>query len=196
MTTLVLVRHAQAAPSGDLAPRDWPLTETGRRQAEDVAPVLAELGVEALWSSPYLRAVETLAPFARAQGLTIATDDDLRERELGGWIDSAEAVEAAIERSHADPDFRLEGGESARMSLARFDAALRRVADAHPGQIVAVGSHGGLLGYLIGRMRPERLPPRFWRDIRNPHVFVFEALAGLRLVDERTLDGSARLLTT
>lgn len=190
MTRLVLVRHAQSVPSGDLAPTDWPLTETGRAQAVALAPTLAELGVEALVSSPYRRAIDTLAPFAETASLAIAVDRDLRERELGGWIEKAEDVEAAIARTHADPDFTLKGGESARVSLARFEAALRRVAEAQGGRTIAVGSHGGILSYLIARQgRP--LPPCFWRAIRSPHVLVFDAQ--LRWTGERTLNGAPGL---
>ncbi|MGH6958734.1 MAG: histidine phosphatase family protein, partial [Caulobacteraceae bacterium] len=105
MTTLILVRHAQSAPDPALPERDWPLSGAGAAQARALAPVLAELGVEALVSSPYRRAVATLQPFADAAGLPIVTDEDLRERSLGGWLKAAEEVEAAIARMHADLDF-------------------------------------------------------------------------------------------
>jgi len=38
------------------------------------------------------------------------------------------------------------------------------------------------------------LPDAFWKRIRNPHLFVFDAHSRLRWVDERTFDGSPRLL--
>ena len=191
MTTLILVRHAQSAPSPDLPERDFPLSELGFRQAMELAPVLAELGVDALASSPYLRAVETLRPFAEQAGLPIATDEDLRERRLAGaWTDlaTAEEAQAAIRRMHADLDFCLEGGETGRACIARFDAALARIVAANPGRTVAVGSHGGVLGHLLARHAP--LEGDFWRRIRNPHIFVFDAVAELRWTGERTLDGS------
>jgi broad specificity phosphatase PhoE len=102
-------------------------------------------------------------------------------------------VEAAIRNMHADLDFQLEGGESGRACIARFDAALARVVAAHPGRTVAVGSHGGVLGHLIAR-QGVAMPDAFWRRIRNPHLFVFDTRDGLRWVDERTFDGSPRLL--
>jgi 2,3-bisphosphoglycerate-dependent phosphoglycerate mutase len=102
-------------------------------------------------------------------------------------------VEAAIRNMHADLEFQLEGGETGRACNARFDAALARIAAAHPGRTIAVGSHGGVLGHLIAR-QGVALPDAFWRQIRNPHLFVFDAHDGLRWVDERTFDGSAGLL--
>lgn len=188
MTTLVLVRHAQSAPDPSLPERDWPLSELGRRQAAELAPALRALGVDALASSPYIRAVDTLRPYADAVGLPIAVDEDLRERALGGWLAELADVEAAIRRMHADLDFCLEGGESGRACIARFDAGLARVVAANPGRTIAVGSHGGVLGHLLARHAP--LEGDFWRRIRNPHIFVFDARAELRWTDERTLDGA------
>jgi 2,3-bisphosphoglycerate-dependent phosphoglycerate mutase len=189
MTTLILVRHAQSAPDPGLPERDWPLSELGRRQAAELAPALRALGVDALASSPFIRAMDTLRPYADAAGLPIAVDDDLRERALGGWLADAADVEAAVRRMHADLDFCLEGGETGRACIARFEAALARVVAAHPGRTIAVGSHGGVLGHLLAQ-QGDAPTGEFWRRIRNPHIFVFDARGPLRWTDERTLDGA------
>jgi 2,3-bisphosphoglycerate-dependent phosphoglycerate mutase len=189
VTTLILVRHAQSAPDPALPERAWPLSDKGRQQALDLAPALAELGVEALASSPYLRAIETLRPYAESAGLQISIDEDLRERALGGWMPNVADVEAAVRQMHADLDFQLEGGESGRACVARVEAALARVIAAHPGRTIAVGSHGGVLGHLIAS-QGVALPDAFWTRIKNPHLFVFDASDGLRWMDERTLDGA------
>lgn len=190
MTRLILVRHAQSAPSRDLPERDWPLSDLGRRQAAALAPTLAELGVEALASSPFVRAIDTLRPYADAAGLPILVDEDLRERALGGWLDDPAAVEEAVRRMHADLDFRLEGGETGRACIARFEQALTRVAAAQPDATIAVGSHGGVLSHLLARLESE-LPAEFWRRIRNPHLFVVETHPSWKWLGERTLDGSS-----
>ena len=189
-TRLVLVRHAQSQPSAEAPEPDWPLSELGRQQAQDLVKVLRELGVEGVTSSPYARAIATLAPFARAASLQIAIDPDLRERSLGGWLPDLEAVDDAIRRMHADLDFSLEGGETGAACLARFEAALQRVARSNPGACVAVGSHGGVLGHLLGRHGGD-LPAEFWRRIGNPHLFFFDFDDDLCFVGERTLDGAA-----
>src|ERR1700760_4470369 len=155
MTTLILVRHAQSAPDPALAERDWPLSEKGCQQAADLAPVLTELGVDALASSPFIRAIDTLRPYAEQVGLTIAIDEDLRERALGGWMPDIADVEAAVRRMHADLDFKLEGGETGRAGTAGVDAALARVVAANPGRTIAVGSHGGVLGHLLARHKSD-----------------------------------------
>ncbi|MFI4934694.1 MAG: histidine phosphatase family protein [Caulobacterales bacterium] len=190
MTRIVFVRHAQSAPDPNLPERDWPLSALGHSQAQALAPVLAELGVNALASSPYLRAVETLRPFAEVAGLPIHVDDDLRERNLGGWISDPAEVDAAVKQMHADLSFSLEGGESGHACLERFHAAVGRVARAHPEARLAIGSHGGVLSHLLAQHHDD-LEGEFWRRIRNPHLFIFDYPGELRWVAERTLDGSA-----
>jgi len=193
MTTLILVRHAQSAPDPALPEREWPLSELGKQQADSLPAALAELGVDALASSPYRRAIDTLRPYADHAGLEIALDEDLRERALGNWMADIADAEEAVRRMHADLDFQREGGESGRACVARFEAALARVVAAHPGRTIAVGSHGGVVGHLIAR-QGIALPDAFWKRIRNPHLFIFDARAALRWADERTFDGSPRLL--
>ncbi len=59
---LYILRHTSAAdPHGYAQDADRPLTETGRREAQNVADALLEIGnkIELVLTSPYLRARET-----------------------------------------------------------------------------------------------------------------------------------------
>ena len=77
----VLVRHAAAgkrhAWTGD--DRLRPLDDRGLRQAAGLVPVLTELGVDRLVSSPYARCVQTLAPAADAFRLEVEQREELAE---------------------------------------------------------------------------------------------------------------------
>lgn len=68
---LLLLRHASAGDrktwSGD--DRDRPLDERGRGQADALVELLAPYEVEAIFTSPYRRCVETVEPLARVRGL-------------------------------------------------------------------------------------------------------------------------------
>jgi 2,3-bisphosphoglycerate-dependent phosphoglycerate mutase len=81
-TTLLLIRHAQSAPDRALPEEEWPLSEAGRAQAGVLADVLSQFGVNSVVSSPYIRAVDTVRPFAEQHHLPIAIEPDLRERLL------------------------------------------------------------------------------------------------------------------
>ena len=65
-----------------MAPADYPLTPQGRESAVRLVPVLTALGIEQVYSSPYQRAVDTVAPFALGAGFACELDSELRERRL------------------------------------------------------------------------------------------------------------------
>lgn len=56
-----------------------PLTARGRRQAQDVGSFLADQGVEELWSSPAVRALQTAAVIGRWCGVSVAVEPALIE---------------------------------------------------------------------------------------------------------------------
>jgi phosphohistidine phosphatase SixA len=67
MITVILVRHADI----DLPPRsaDPPLSAAGRRRAETLAHVIGPAGATSLFTSTYLRTVQTMKPLATQTGL-------------------------------------------------------------------------------------------------------------------------------
>jgi phosphohistidine phosphatase SixA len=72
---LFLVRHAEAAPGEPDELR--PLTPAGRAVARDLGERLAPESLDAVVSSPLLRARETAEQIARAVGLTPEADERL-----------------------------------------------------------------------------------------------------------------------
>jgi 8-oxo-dGTP diphosphatase len=80
--SIYVVRHGKAGHRETWAGDDdtqRPLTKAGRRQAEALADRLAGAGVKTLWSSPYVRCVQSLEPLADRLGLTLKADDRLAE---------------------------------------------------------------------------------------------------------------------
>jgi phosphohistidine phosphatase SixA len=78
---VLIVRHGTAGDRGESQGDDRirPLDEQGTRQADLLASTLAELGAQALYSSPALRCVQTLEPAAMQLGLAIETRTELFE---------------------------------------------------------------------------------------------------------------------
>ncbi len=79
--TVYLIRHAQAGSrqswDGDDIQR--PLTGFGRHQSADLVGVLADVALSAIYSSPYLRCIETVAPLAARRGLQLSVSTALEE---------------------------------------------------------------------------------------------------------------------
>jgi 8-oxo-dGTP diphosphatase len=80
---LYLVRHAKAGSRSDWDGDDRvrPLSKKGWRQAEQLAAVLAPLGVSHLVSSPYVRCRQTLEPLGSATDLEVTLDERLAEEQ-------------------------------------------------------------------------------------------------------------------
>lgn len=77
--SLLLSRHAQAGDSSKWEGDDRvrPVDERGRRQAEALVDALAELEIDRIVSSPFVRCVQTVEPLAEARGLEIELDERL-----------------------------------------------------------------------------------------------------------------------
>ncbi len=83
--TLYLVRHA-AAGSRDAwegEDVDRPLTEKGRRQAEALVPLLGTASITRIYSSPYVRCLETVDPLAHELALKVRRSKNLAEGANG-----------------------------------------------------------------------------------------------------------------
>ena len=85
---LFVVRHAEAAPGDPDELR--PLTDAGRAAARALGDRLAEHGLDAVLSSPLLRARETAEAIARPAGLVAEPDERLAPGA------DAEAVREAV----------------------------------------------------------------------------------------------------
>ena len=79
---LLLIRHASAGDrhlwEGD--DRRRPLDPRGVTQAEDLVALLERFQIDAIYSSPALRCVQTVEPLAAARQLALAAREELEER--------------------------------------------------------------------------------------------------------------------
>ena len=151
-TILYFIRHAQSLPLAHQAEPDWALSPVGAAQARGLVPVLTVLGLQRLYSSPYRRCRDTLAPFAAAAGLPVARVADLRERRIaGGWISDFREV---WQRSWSDLDFALEGGETSRACRARVVAAVDAIVARHAGETIGIASHGNAIALFLSHADP------------------------------------------
>lgn len=69
---------------------DDPLIEKGKEYAEKVGPILSKKGIKAIFSSPYLRAVETAKIINKSLNVEIFEIYNLRERNSYGVLSGIE----------------------------------------------------------------------------------------------------------
>ena len=150
MTHLYFVRHAQPDSSCP-DDRTKPLTHQGMEDRKKVTALLSKLPIDAFYSSPYRRSVDTISESAAVFGMDITTDERFRERQVG---ENGYAIEL-VERRWADFDFCEEGGETLRSVQMRNIAALDGVLHSCAGQNIVVGSHGTALSAIINFCDPS-----------------------------------------
>lgn len=148
---LILIRHGETQSNVDrlldTAHPGAPLTERGRQQAVALAEAIAHEEIDALYVSTLTRAQETGAPLAEKRGLAATIWEGIHEIPAGvdemssDWSRYVGMLESW---SPENMDAKLEGGESAREFMARFDDAISRI-EAEGHDTVAVVSHGAAL---------------------------------------------------
>ena len=134
-------------------------------------------GTTALYASTLPRAIETaeiLRPALEAtnggRALDIVVDHDLRELEPGeadglAWTDVYERWGPFDLDLVGSP--WVPGGETWLDFVARVEGAVTGVADAHPGELVVIACHGGVIGGTMSPLpadRPGRRPPGVGRQ--------------------------------
>lgn len=79
--TLIILRHTKALERGDWdeADSERTLSETGFDQAQMLIKHLAAFAIEEIYTSDYIRCVQTVTPLAHARGLTINQVPSLNE---------------------------------------------------------------------------------------------------------------------
>jgi broad specificity phosphatase PhoE len=151
-TTVFLVRHGQTEWIGTgIAGRlpDVHLNALGRAQASGLAERMQHLPLRAIYSSPLERALETAAPLAGVLGLEVRLCPEAVELDFGEWVGQPIAGLGADPRWRAFNSFRslspAPGGELMLDVQTRIVAGLAQIRAAHPGEAIAVFSHGDVI---------------------------------------------------
>jgi len=81
MKTILLIRHAKARSRQRWTRPDIerPLTEDGELQARAIADELEDEPIDAIWTSPAQRCVQTVKPLCAKRGIRAEKKDDLFE---------------------------------------------------------------------------------------------------------------------
>ncbi len=161
VTEIWLVRHGDCY-EGMTDGADPPLSALGRKQAELLGKRIGKLKHEAVYSSPYRRALET----ARAISDDVRLDERLIEMdmELGtlGELDFKELPASVIDR---------------------MSGAIDDIAKAHPGGRVIVVAHGAaMIMFLTHILRLEPGQLRFLPYFTSVNV--------VRVLDDRQIVGT------
>lgn len=112
MKKIIVIRHCSATGQE----RDAELTTDGKKQANTLATFLLEnqLQIDHIISSPFVRAIDSIRPYALQANLSIQEDERLAERILSDvpmddWMQKLESTFINI-------DIAFSGGESTKQA--------------------------------------------------------------------------------
>ena len=172
-TRLIVVRHGETAWNVDTRIQghlDIPLNATGLWQARQLGDALAGEAISAIYTSDLLRARRTAQAVADATGAALVDEPGLRERAFGSFQGrtfaevETEHPEQARRWRQRDPDYAPDGGESLRVLRERVIDTTHRLAARHPGGLVLLVTHGGVLDVLYrAATRQDIQAPRTWQ---------------------------------
>jgi len=134
------------------------------------------LGIDTLYSSPYPRALHTFTPLAAALEKRVIIEHELHERVLSRH-NLNELYWPTIELYWRDVEFALPDGESNRACAQRMVKAIDQLAERHPGEVLALASHGNALALYLGTL-DRTFGYEEWRAMRNPDLFRIRYEAG------------------
>jgi len=185
---VVLLRHAHSTANlkGVLAGRDnrVGLSPRGRREAEELADLLATQKFDAIYSSPLRRCKETIAPLLVLKKQKVEFLDDLLEMEYGRWSGKSLPLLAKEELWKAiqsrPSTVRFPGGESfPEMSVRANQAVMTKAAGKSR---ILIVSHGDViksivafhLGLTLDLFQRISIDPASITTIRLPHSQVIQ----------------------
>jgi len=162
VTRLLLIRHGANDAHKEGILTGWTpgvhLNQEGRAQAEALAQRLASTEIEAVYSSPLERTLETAEIVAAPHNLPVVVREGLGEVRLGRW--TGQSLEKLRKRrlwrkvQFVPSMMRFPGGESFLEVQSRAVAELEHLSSEHPEQTIAVISHADVIkaavAYIIG----------------------------------------------
>ena len=158
MTSVYLVRHGQTAWNKEEIFRgrtDVPLDETGLKQAELAAEYFKGMEIDAIYSSPLSRALQTAQKIAQFHNLKVQPLSGIIDMSFGDWEGrphqeirekDSKTYRQWVEEPHL---VRLPGGEGLDDVRGRAMAALKEVIRNHPEKTLILVSHRVICKVLI-----------------------------------------------
>jgi broad specificity phosphatase PhoE len=183
-TTLLLMRHAETEDNVHMRLSGWTDTDLSVRGESQIGLLADHFNrehgqIDALYSSPLIRARRTAEAIGALTGHTPILIDDLREMyfgELDGrpFEELREAYSHLLEADENSDieDFMWPSGESRSGFTARALRVINEIAGRHPGRPVGIVTHGGLIATLLTVLHAESAAN--WRKWVVPNASLTE----------------------
>ena len=166
-TTIYLIRHGETEwnRSGRWQGHaDVPLSDAGLRQAATLAQrlVAERVRFDQIYASDLSRAMQTAEAVARALDVPVQPFPRLREIDVGSWSGLTRAEITARFPGAFETTYHAPDGETPDLFALRVGGALTELAERHPGETLAIVTHGGtiraMLRHVLGQATEHTIP--------------------------------------
>ena len=184
MAQLVLIKHTAVVVDAAVPPKEWPISDEGRRLCRPLASALRMHEIGVLVSSEERKAVETAELLAKRLKIETRTAPDLDEHRRP-FVERPADFERRMQLFFAEHDQRVFGEESADEALARFTAAVDAVLDSEPDRNVGIVGHGTVIALYAAPILGIGTGA-LWQRMQAPSFIVLdtEEQRVLRIMDE------------
>ena len=157
MSKLFLIRHGSCNGLGQTLWGRTPgicLNEIGKLEAQRLAERLHGITLQAIYSSPTERALETAETIARSIKLEVTKNPALDEVDFGDWTGKSFDTltgDGRWRRFNTDRSItRIPGGESFLEVQTRIVTELQRISAQHNDERIAIVSHADVIKAAVG----------------------------------------------
>ena len=156
MTTIYLIRHSKPMKVNNTFNKDnlqlqnekSSLSIEGEQIANEKLSKKEFDDIDILFSSSYVRTVQTAKYLANKNNLEINVISDLGERKFG--VDSWNELPDKFERKQfLDENYKLNNGENQKEVRGRMYSVIMKILNEYPSKKIAIVSHGTAISYLL-----------------------------------------------
>jgi probable phosphoglycerate mutase len=130
------------------------LNENGRRQAKALAKKLSQAPINAIYSSPLERTIETAQPIAKALGLKVIKRKGLIETDIGEWqgkkVKKLSRLKIWRQLQFNPSRFQFPGGDRIEGAQHRFVKEIEELSAQHsPEDVIICVSHADPIKIIV-----------------------------------------------
>lgn len=156
MTTIYLIRHSKPMKVNNTFNKDnlqlqnekSSLSIEGEQIAKDKLNKKEFDGIDIIFSSNYVRTIQTAKYLSEKNSVEINVISDLGERKFG--IDSWDELPDNFERKQfLDENYKLNNGENQKEVRDRMYSVIMKILNEYHNRRIAIVSHGTAISYLL-----------------------------------------------
>ena len=156
MTTIYLIRHSKPMKVNNTFNKDnlqlqnekSSLSIEGEQIAKEKLNKKEFDGIDVIFSSNYVRTIQTAKYLSEKNNVEINIISDLGERKFG--IDSWNELPDNFERKQfLDENYKLNNGENQKEVRDRMYSVIMKILKEYPSKRIAIVSHGTAISYLL-----------------------------------------------